>query len=255
MSTWADLLDEAARWSQAGRTAALWWRDDDAADVGPALERLLAIHRDTGAPLALAVVPATATQALADRLAGEPAFDLLQHGYAHVNHAAPGDNKKIELGHRAAGHAGAGRAGHRPHGARTAVRRAALAGAGAALEPHRAGLVPTLPEIGFAGLSTFGARRAHASGERASGGQHSRRLDRLEGRPRFCRRGGRAGCACCRFGRARISGEPVGVLSHHLAMDGGAWDFLRSIWQKALKMPGLRIRPAHELFATGGGRG
>ena len=29
-------------------------------------------------------------------------------------------------------------------------------------------LVPTLPEIGFAGLSTFGARRAHASGEGAS---------------------------------------------------------------------------------------
>ncbi len=49
MSTWADLSDEAARWSQAGRTAELWWRDDDAADVGPALERLLAIHRDSGA--------------------------------------------------------------------------------------------------------------------------------------------------------------------------------------------------------------
>jgi hypothetical protein len=55
--------------------------------------------------------------------------------------------------------------------------------------------------------------------------------------------------------RARASGEPVGVLSHHLAMDGGAWDFLRSMWQKSLKMPGLRVRPAHELFATGGGRG
>ena len=48
MSTWTDLSDEAARWSQDGRMADLWWRDDDAADVGPALERLLAIHRDTG---------------------------------------------------------------------------------------------------------------------------------------------------------------------------------------------------------------
>jgi hypothetical protein len=46
--------------------------------------------------------------------------------------------------------------------------------------------------------------------------------------------------------------EPVGVLSHHLAMDGGAWDFLRSLWQKALKSPGFAFA-GHELFATGGG--
>ena len=68
MSTWQDLADEAARWQEAGRTADLWWRDDDAADAGPELDRLLAIQRDTGAPLALAVVPARATPALADRL-------------------------------------------------------------------------------------------------------------------------------------------------------------------------------------------
>jgi hypothetical protein len=33
-------------------------------------------------------------------------------------------------------------------------------------------------------------------------------------------------------------------------MDGGAWDFLRSMWEKTPTMPGLRIRPAHELFAA-----
>ena len=105
---------------------------------GPALERLLAIHRDTGVPLALAVVPATATPALAERLAGEPGVDLLQHGYAHVNHAAPRDSKKIELGpERPAmivlGELGTGwLALERLFGARAA------AGAGAAVEPHRA---------------------------------------------------------------------------------------------------------------------
>lgn len=97
MTSWQALSDEVARWRDAGRTADLWWRDDDAADVDPALDRLLAIHRDTAAPLALAVVPARATAALAQRLAGEPGVDVLQHGYAHMNHAAPPD-KKIELG-------------------------------------------------------------------------------------------------------------------------------------------------------------
>src|SRR5262245_19543678 len=97
MSTWRDLQDEAARWAEAGRAADLWWRDDDAADTGPALDRLIALQRDSGVPLALAVVPARATPALADRLAGEPGIAVVQHGYAHTNHAAAGA-KKVELG-------------------------------------------------------------------------------------------------------------------------------------------------------------
>ena len=30
-----------------------------------------------------------------------------------------------------------------------------------------------------------------------------------------------------------VSDEPVGLLSHHLAMDAGAWDFLRSLCGKS----------------------
>ena len=56
--------------------------------------------------------------------------------------------------------------------------------------------------------------------------------------------------------QARTSGEPVGVLSHHLAMDGGAWDFLRSILERANKMSGLGLCRARALFAgKGEGRG
>ena len=48
------------------------------------------------------VVPAQATEGLARRLADEPGVDVLQHGYAHVNHAGAGE-KKTELGlHRPA---------------------------------------------------------------------------------------------------------------------------------------------------------
>jgi hypothetical protein len=255
MSTWADLSDEAARWADAGRRAELWWRDDDAADVGPALERLLAIHRDTGAPLALAVVPATATQALADRLVGEPGVDLLQHGYAHVNHAAAGDNKKIELGSErpamlVLGELGTGwMALERLFGARPLP---VLVPPWNRIAPA---LVPTLPEIGFAGLSTFGERpRTHPVGGLLQVNTHVDLIDWKGGRG-FVGEAVALKALVSALARARISGEPVGVLSHHLAMDGGAWDFLRSMWQEATKLPGLRVRPAHELFATGGGRG
>jgi len=87
MSRWQALADEAARWRDAGRVAEIWWRDDDAVDVGEPLDRLLAIARDTSMPLARAVVPAGATEALAGRLDLEPGVDVLQHGYAHAKHA------------------------------------------------------------------------------------------------------------------------------------------------------------------------
>ena len=251
MSTWTDLSDEAARWTQAGRTAELWWRDDDAADGGPALERLLAIHRDTGVPVALAIVPAKATQALADRLAGEPGVDLLQHGYAHVDHAASGD-KKIELGtERPAmlvlGELGTGRmALERLFGARPLP---VLVPPWNRIAPA---LVPTLPEIGFGGLSTFGARRrTHPVRGLLEVNTHVDLID-WKGSRGFVGEAAALGALVAALARARISGEPVGVLSHHLAMDGGAWDFLRSMWQKSLQMPGLGVRAAHELFATGG---
>ena len=43
--------------------------------------------------------------------------------------------------------------------------------------------------------------------------------------------------------------EPVGLLSHHLAMDDGAWDFLRLVLERTKTLSDLRVRSAHELFA------
>ncbi len=251
MSSWQAFALELEQWRTAGRTAELWWRDDDAADTGPELDRLLALHREIAVPLALAVVPAHATVALAARLAAEPGVDLLQHGYAHVNHAAPGEGKKIELGlHRPAmivlGELGTGWLalerlfGNRPLSVMVPPwNRIAPA------------LVPTLPEIGFTGLSTFGARsRAQPVRGLRQVNAHVDLIDWKGGR-------GFAGEAAClavlvaSLARSRTeSGEPVGILSHHLAMDGGAWDFLRSFLERTRTMSGLRVRSANELFAA-----
>ena len=253
MSTWHDLETEAARWADAGRTAELWWRDDDAADATPALDRLLAIHRGTGVPLALAVVPAKATAALAERLAGEPGVDLLQHGYAHVNHAAALE-KKVELGlQRPAmlvlGELGTGRMalerlfGNRP--------LAVLVPPWNRIAPA---LVPTLPEIGFSGLSTFGTRqRPHPVRGLLAVNTH---VDLIDWRSRrFVGEGAALGALVSALVTARTSGEPIGMLSHHLAMDAEAWDFLGSMWQRATKLPGLRLCPAHDLIGAEGGGG
>ena len=69
VTQWSDLTQELDAWTADGRRATLWWRDDDAAEPDAALERLLALAATHGLPLALAVIPARATRALAQRLA------------------------------------------------------------------------------------------------------------------------------------------------------------------------------------------
>jgi hypothetical protein len=249
MSGWHAIEEELARWREAGRKPVLWWRDDDAVDATPALDRLLDLHRAVNVPLALAVVPANATAALAGRLGKAPGVDLLQHGYGHTNHA-PASDRKMELGlHRPAmfvlGELGTGRmALERLFGNRVLP---VLVPPWNRIAPA---LVPTLPEVGYDGLSTFGIRRrAHPVAGLLQVNTH---VDLIDWRRR-CFVGEDAALAA--LGRSLMASrtgtdEPVGILSHHLAMDEGAWDFLNSLWVRISSMPGLKITPAHELFAS-----
>jgi len=74
----------------AGRTADFWWRDDDATEPTAPVQRLLALRRSVGIPLALSVIPATATGELRTLIQAQHApraLSVLQHGYSHQNHA------------------------------------------------------------------------------------------------------------------------------------------------------------------------
>ena len=255
MTSWAAFDEEVARWRESGHGVDLWWRDDDAVEATPALDRLLDLQRATGAALALAVVPAKATQALADRLASAPGVDVLQHGYAHTNHASAAE-KKTELGaHRPAmlvlGDLGTGW---------MALERLFPARALPILVPpwNRIApmLVPALPEIGYRGLSTFGPRQRPepVRGLRQIN-THADLVD-WKGCRGFAGEAVVLGQLVQALAQARTSAtrgqsrEPVGLLSHHLVMDEPGWDFLKSFMARVTMTPGIRILPAHDLFAS-----
>jgi hypothetical protein len=111
------------------------------------------------------------------------------------------------------------------------------------------GLVPALPEIGFRGLSTFGIRpqRRLVSGWV----QVNTHIDLIDWRARrFAGIEVVLGAFVRALAAARAeSGEPLGVLSHHLAMDEPAWDFLNSFWGRVRGMPDIGIAAASNLFA------
>jgi hypothetical protein len=259
MSDWLAVETEIALWRALGRAVDLWWRDDDAVDATAALDRLLEIRNATQAPLALAVVPSRATAALATRLVDEAAVDVLQHGYAHVNHAPPAD-KKIELGsHRPAmmvlGELGTGW---------LALERLFGKKALPVMVPPwnriAPALVPALPEIGFTGISTFGSRKRRDAVRGLR--QVNTHVDLIDwkGTHGFVGEEAALGQLVRALGHARAgiaagSAEPIGILSHHLAMDEPAWDFLKSFLGKAKTVPGVKLVPAGDLFASREARG
>jgi hypothetical protein len=248
MTSWQALANEDARWGDAGRSAELWWRDDDACDVDPALDRLLELVGDTATPLALAVVPARATEALAARLADEPLVDVLQHGYAHANHAlAP--EKNVELGTQRPAMMTLGELATGWMALERLFGSRALAVMVPPWNRIASVLVPTLPEIGYRGLSTFGPRaRVHPARGLLQVNTHVDLIDWKGGRV-FPGEEATLAVLVTALERARSgSAEPVGILSHHLAMDAGAWDFLRSLWEKMKTLENIRVRPARALF-------
>ena len=254
MSAWRELDDELARWADLGRIATIWWRDDDAIDATPELDRLLAMRARHDVGLGLAVIPERATEALAARLVEDGATEVLQHGYAHQNHAGTGE-KKIELGpHRPAmmvlGELGTGwLAMERLFGAR------ALPVMVPPWNRIAPALVPTLPEIGLRGLSTFGPRKRvePARGLRQVN-THVDPIDWHGGRGFV---GEQAAITSLTRSLAirRQAGvesgmrdEPTGLLTHHLVQDEAVWGFVDRLFARLRAHSGVRILAPQEVF-------
>jgi hypothetical protein len=257
MTDWGDLDRELEAWGRAGDAATFWWRDDDAIAPTPQLDRLLEQAAHAGArplPLSLAVIPARATPALALRLAHCPHVAVLQHGYAHANHA-PAGAKKMELGP------------HRPLETvltelETGHRRLAdLFGTRAlpALVPPwnriDAAVIQRLPEIGIAGLSTFGPRRASDAvpGIR----QVNSHVDILDWRGTRGFIGEAAALDLVirhlaqRRQRRIDPSEPTGLLTHHLVHDEATWRFLRAFLPRTAGHPQVRWLAGGDVFRHG----
>ena len=232
-ASWQALSAELDAWATAGRTATFWWRDDDAGDATPSLDRLLDLSGRRRVPLSLAVIPARATEALAARIAGIDMVTVLQHGWSHANHA-PASEKQTEL------------SDHAPAAAlmsdleRGWKRLTTLFGQQAlpVMVPPWNRMDPTvgmrLADWGYVAVSGSGARRADDAvpprlqvlnihidmidwhGSRGFAGDATA-LDTAIGHLRDRR-----------LGRADPN-EPTGLMTHHLDHDPACWDFVQRL--------------------------
>lgn len=229
MNGWDALAAELDRWADAGRTAVFWWRDDDAAEATPALARLLDLRATHDVPLAIAAIPAIAQPSLAEALRGIAAIAVLQHGWAHRNHAAAGADK-IELGgERTAWDTAAELA----RGRARLIEDIALPPLPVLVPPWNridAGLLPLLPGLGYDGLSSWAPRAA----PEATPGLRviNTHIDIIDwpGTRHFVGDDAAIAQAVAHLAAKRTGAadadEPTGLLTHHLAHDDGCWAFI-----------------------------
>ena len=237
------LRRELEAWAQRRAIATLWWRDDDAGGVRPGLDALLELRREADVPLSVAVIPARVEDGLAPRLAAEDAVCVVQHGYAHVNHAGPGE-KKAEL------------ASNR---SRAEVRDELIAGGDRLRAAFPGQFAPVLAPpwnriaaehvsllagIGLTGLTAFGARApaSAAHGLRVCN-CHVDIVD-WRGNREFVGWTPAVGqvvahLAARREGRVDAA-EATGLLTHHLDHDEGCWDFVRALLALTRTHPAAR---------------
>jgi hypothetical protein len=87
-SSFPHLNHELTRWKEAGSVPRLWWRDDDAVAVTPALERLQTLAKRFEVNVGLASIPRFAHAELAAFVHENASLSPLCHGLAHMNHAS-----------------------------------------------------------------------------------------------------------------------------------------------------------------------
>jgi len=252
MNVWQDFMDELALWQDAGKTATLWWRDDDAVVVTPELLKLLDIAASTGTAPGIAVIPDLLMKEAADELTGVfekcPGAAVLLHGFAHVNHA-PNNQKSCEFGDLR----------------NQDVMQDELQSGIKTLSQfnnflpvfvppwNRAGdkLIDLLAPSGITALSTFQPRRQKypRSGLR----QVNAHIDIInwKGDRGFVGLGPALSMAIDHLKYKRLSNaddEPTGVLSHHLVHDDRAWGFLLELMLRTQNHPAVCWLTPSEVF-------
>lgn len=253
MCSWAALDNELDRWAESSRMATFWWRDDDAVDSTPSLDRLLGLSVDMDVPVALAVVPTKASPALPQTLEGCPDVSVLQHGYAHRNHAPAGAKATEFDRYRAHDRVIAELTGGRDRLSKLFSDRALPI----LVPPWNridTALLSELPNLGLIGLSTF---RPRAAAEAVPGlRQVNCHIDLINWR-RTCRFVGLDKALAetvAHLNARREHGadetEPTGLLTHHLDHDPGCWEFLERFLERTRMHPAVRWLNAREAMWT-----
>ena len=235
---WAPLRSELLLWREGGLTLPVWWRDDDAIEPTPQLERLAAMAADLGIPVHVAVIPALAKRELVPFIHSHGVFRPLVHGWRHINHA-PRRRPASEFS--SANVFSVARAWRGQRRMRKLFGDSFLPVFVAPWNYVNPSLHARLAALGYKAVSTIGPRpqrmacaglvQINAHIEVIDWPRQRRLLD-----PAAILAALTAHLQDRRLGRCDAT-EPLGLMTHHLVHDDEIWDFCAALLTELLSGP------------------
>lgn len=249
----APLRAELELWQASGRSCLFWWRDDDLVCASPELNKMALVAAEASVPVLAAVIPARAHDRLGEDTRGMTGLSFCQHGYAHKSHAAAGALSS-EFG-----------SGRPPAevAREIAEGRQRLRGLfGARFIPVfvppwnriAADFVPLLEEYRFLGLSQYKDEPSHPDSKLIVVNSHIEILRWSAASKATCKPTPALVLELVKLLAERRLGatepEPLGVLSHHVAMKDDAWLFMRALFAVTAEFSVVRWLSGAEIFSA-----
>jgi hypothetical protein len=193
----------------------------------------------------IAIIPARADRALAERLRREPHVEAAVHGVAHVNHEAAGE-KRAELGSARPADVVLAELG----AARERLTRCFPALSGLLVPPWNRiapAVASRIGEAGFTGISAFGWKTVAAGVRQLN--THVDLIDwKAQGRWRDLDEVIVLLAGALATSRETHGFAPVGVLSHHRRRTSLSDGMLEQLLRETAGDPAIRWRSASELL-------
>jgi len=252
-AAWCALEHELELWRKDNMSASLWWRDDDAHQPSPQLDRLVDLCATSAIPLTLAAIPHGIDSSLSRRVDVAANISIVQHGWSHQNHA-PAPHKKCELGdHRILNDIQV----ELIEGADILTRQFGNRFVPALVPPWNrisATVASHLETYGYVGLSTFGSKTMIP----ASTGfcQKNTHVDLINWRRNreFIGTGKALQQITSHLHQRRGGQVPgdqtTGILTHHLVHDEDLWHFLKVFFQFTSHHKAVQWQTGHQVFKS-----
>lgn len=253
MNAFESLYKELDEWNFDGDEAMLWWRDDDAVEDTPALQKLLSLSDKFDLPVALAVIPECLEDSLVSQVRAHSLVSVMQHGIRHLN-TAPEGKKNQELSRNAD---------------QQALKTDIAEGRMRLLERFEQQFIPVmvppwnriddevvehLAGLGFLGLSCFTARTQPEVDENVW--LVNTHVDIIDWKNDKTFVGTEQAVAqitthleAKRTGLADRA-EPTGLMSHHLVHNEEVWEFLEKLFSILDEHPAVTWLSAERAFQT-----
>lgn len=238
---WQLLEEELDTWCRQENRCRLWWRDDDLIAYTPALSLMHSLAEEFNIDVLVAVIPSQMSQNLGRDTSGMYRFGFCQHGFSHHNHSVQGlANNEYPLSRD-----------------RTEVEMEIFSGHQMLKQQFGQRLLPffvppwnryptefasALHGVGCAAISQYGQHDCRNFDGLLRIDTHIDIVD-WSNAPRFlpAHESTLLGVLIESLRQQRLLdvkfSNPLGVLTHHRAMDGEAWRFMRRLFRLTRRMP------------------